>query len=99
MTANITPLSLSGSTAVIGITADNKVYDATTKAALNTSGATLVGIFAGDSVALNTAAAAGTFAGKDVGNGIIVAVSGLSLSGPQGGNYTLTQPTATANIT
>src|SRR5262249_7807274 len=98
--ANITPFGLGGaSTGVTGITANNKVYDATTKATLNTAGATLVGIFAGDTVTLSAAGAAGTFATKEVGNGIPVTVSGLTLAGPQAGNYTLTQPTTTANIT
>jgi len=84
---------------VTGITANNKVYDGTTVAALNTAGAVLVGVIAGDSVTLNTAAAGGTFTDKNVGLGKTVAVSGLTLSGAQAGNYTLTQPTTTASIT
>src|SRR5205807_7564404 len=83
----ITPAPLT----VTGITANNKVYDATTKATLSTSSAALVGVFAGDTVALDTSAATGTFASKDVGNGIAVKVSGLALSGPQAGDYSLSQ--------
>src|SRR5262249_18012140 len=94
-TANITPRALT----VTGITAKDKAYDATTAATLNTSGATLVGVFAGDVVTLNTGAASGTFATKDVGSAISVAVSGLTIGGAQAGDYTLTQPTTTANIT
>jgi hypothetical protein len=94
-TANITPAVLT----VAGVTADDKVYDSSTKATLQTGNATLVGVFAGDTVTLNAAGAAGIFAGKDVGNGITVTISGLALSGAQASNYTLTQPTATANIT
>jgi hypothetical protein len=94
-TANITPAKLT----VTGITASDKVYNATTTAVLNTAGATVSGVLAGDNVTLNAAGAAGAFAGKDVGNGLVVTVTGLTLTGTQAGDYTLTPPTATANIT
>ena len=84
---------------VSGITAANKVYNASTTAALNTSGATLVGVISGDTVNLNTGGATGTFAFQNVGTGITVTVAGLTISGAQAGDYTLTQPTTTANIT
>jgi hypothetical protein len=94
-TANITPAPLT----VAGITANDKVYDATTTASLNTTGASLTGVLSGDTVTLNASGATGTFATKDVGTGIVVAVSGLSLGGAQAGDYVVTQPTTTANIT
>ena len=84
---------------VTGITASDKVYDSTTTATLNTSGAAMVGVVSGDSVTLNTGGAAGIFASKDAGTNITVQVSGLTISGPQAGDYTLTQPTTSANIT
>ncbi len=84
---------------VSGITAANKVYNASTTAALNTSSATLVGVISGDTVNLNTSGATGTFASKNVGNGITVTVAGLTIGGAQAGDYTLTQPATTANIT
>jgi hypothetical protein len=93
-TANITPANLT----VTGITANDKSFDGTTKATLNTAGAALVGVFSGDTVTLNTSAAVGTFASKDIGNDILVTISGLTLGGPQAGDYTLTQPTTTASI-
>src|SRR5438876_4857961 len=40
----------------------------------------------------------GTFASKDVANGVSVAVSGLALSGSAASNYSLTQPTLSADI-
>ena len=79
-TANITPAGLT----VSGITAANKVYNANTTATLNTSGATLVGVFSGDTVTLNTGGATGTFASKDVGTGITVTVAGLTIGGAAG---------------
>ena len=94
-TADITPAPLT----VSGITAANKVYDASTAATLNTSGATLVGVFSGDTVTLNTGSASGTFASQNVGTGITVTVAGLTIVGAQSGNYTLTQPTTAASIT
>jgi hypothetical protein len=95
--ANITARTLT----VSGVTASNKVYDSNLGATLNVGAATLVGVQDGDSVTLNTGTALGTFASKDVGTGINVAVSGLSISGATvtAGDYTLTQPTTSANIT
>ena len=84
-----------------GITAANKQYNASPAATLNTAGATLVGVQGSDSLTLSTAGAAGTFASQNVANGITVQVSGLTVSGAAwtAGDYTLTQPTTTANIT
>ena len=47
---------------------------------------------------LNTSGAKGTFASPNVGTGITVIVSGLMLGGADAVNYTLTEPTTTANI-
>src|SRR5207247_541566 len=94
-TANITTKALT----VTGITANNKVYDGTTNATLNVASAALVGVASGDSVTLNTGSAAGAFANANVGTGKSVTVSGLTLSGVDAANYTLTQPSTTANIT
>jgi filamentous hemagglutinin family protein len=86
---------------VIGITANNKVYDATTAATLSTGNAGLAGLVAGESglVTLNTSTS-GTFSQVDVGNGIAVSTTGFSISGPGASNYSL-QPLTTlhANIT
>ena len=84
---------------VTGITANDKVYDGNTTATLNTSGVTLVGIVPMDVVTLNTAGATGAFTDPDVGTAKTVLVSGFTLSGADAGNYTLIQPTTTANIT
>ncbi|MDP1334927.1 YDG domain-containing protein, partial [Klebsiella pneumoniae] len=48
-TANITPATIS---AITGITAANKVYDATTAATTNISGASITGVLAGDVVSV-----------------------------------------------
>ena len=42
--------------------------------------------------------ATSTFADANAGSGKSVSISGLSLTGSAAGNYSLTQPTATANI-
>ena len=94
-TANITPAMLT----VSGLTANNRVYNATTAASLNVGRAALVGLYSGDTVVLGTSGSSGTFASKDVANNITVTVSGLTISGAQAADYTLTQPTTTANIT
>jgi hypothetical protein len=85
---------------VAGITANNKPYDGTTTATLNTGGAALVGNLDGGSVVLNTAGATGVFVSDgNIGTGKIVQISGQTISGPAASNYTLTQPATTANIT
>ena len=85
---------------VTGITASDKVYDGTTTATIDTSGATFTGIIGSDNVSLVTTGAAGIFETKNVGIGMRVSVNGLSLSGADAGNYVISPLTeATASIT
>ncbi|UEG49375.1 YDG domain-containing protein [Ferruginibacter lapsinanis] len=88
LTANITAATLT----VSGSVAANKVYDGTTTATISTPG-TLSGIQLSDVVSVSST---GTFASATVANNIAVT---LILSGTDAGNYTLTQPGITANIT
>jgi hypothetical protein len=94
-TADITAKSLT----VSGITASNRTYDGGITATLNTGSASLVGMVSGDNVTLVTTGATAACADKNVGTGKNVTVSGLTLSGADAANYSLTQPTTTANIT
>src|SRR3989449_3584537 len=84
---------------VAGITASNKVYDGNTTATLNLGSAALVGVVSGDTVTLNSGSAAGAFASKTTGTAKTVTVSGLTMSGADAANYTLTQPSTSADIT
>ena len=85
---------------VAGVAAENKVYDSTTTATIDTTEATLFGVVNGDNVTLNTTNVSGVFATANSFANIPVTVTGLSLSGPASTNYVLTQPTGlTANIT
>jgi hypothetical protein len=84
---------------VVGITAQNKVYDGTTVATLNLDGAEVVGVVDGDDVTVVVSVAVGAFADAEVGTGKLVTVSGFTLIGADAGKYTLTQPTTTADIT
>jgi len=84
---------------VVGIVAENKVYDGTTVATLNLDGASLVGVVSGDDVLVDAAAVAGAFSDAEVGTNKLVTVSGLTLIGADAAQYTLTQPTTTADIT
>ena len=84
---------------VSGITASNKPYDGTTTATISTNSAALVGVVSGDTVTLNKGSATGVFASKNAGNGVTVNISGLTISGSSASNYSLSQPTVTANIT
>jgi filamentous hemagglutinin family protein len=92
LTANITPATLP----VTGLSAANKVYDASTAATL--SGTPSVTALGSDAVSL-TGTATGTFADKNVGTAKTVATTGVGLSGADAGNYTLVQQALTANIT
>ncbi len=92
--AAISPATLT----VTGVSANDKTYDGTSAAQIKTAGATLIGIFGNDSVSLNASKVVGAFAAANVGKNIAVTVTGLSLSGPQAGDYVLVQPTVTANI-
>ena len=85
-TSTITPALLD----VIGITADNKVYNATTAATL--AGTATVDAFGKDVVSVH-GTGIGTFATKNVGTGIAVAVTGYTLSGANAYDYTIVQPT------
>src|ERR1035437_7308686 len=95
LTSNITPAGLT----VTGVTANNRVYDGTNAATLNTGSLVLAGVMGGDVVTLVSTGATGTFVNKNAGTGKIVSTSGFTLGGTNVGNYTLTQPSTTANIT
>jgi hypothetical protein len=89
----ITPKTLTVSLAV-----NNKVYDATTTATISGT-PTLNGVVGSDNVSISGTPSA-AFADKNVGNGKTVNISGLSLTGPDAANYTLSPSLAvTANIT
>ena len=84
---------------VSGVTAENKVYDGNTDATIDTSSASLVGVIGSEDVGLDKSLAVGAFDTADVGTGKTVTASGFALTGTDAGNYSLTQPTTTANIT
>ena len=88
-------------TAIEGITANNRKYNATTNATLNTSGVSIsfTGAVAGDD--LTVATSTGTFINKNVGDGKRVDITNLSLGGTDAENYILSNTTAvtSANIT
>ena len=75
-------------------TADNKVYDGDTIAALHN--AALSGLVAGDTVDLNNTAT-GAFDNKNAGTGKTV-TGNMNISGTDAGNYLFTQGTTTADI-
>ena len=93
LSANITAAELT----ITGLTADNKVYDGTTTATAS-GAATLSGIIGADDVSIKETGVY-TFANANVADGITVNTSGYTISGADTGNYTLTQPTLSANIT
>jgi autotransporter-associated beta strand protein len=86
---------------VTNVLANNRVYDGTTAATVNFTGAGLDNLVNGDDafVFLVTSDASATFPNKNVGTNKAVTVTGLSIFGDLGTNYFLIQPTTTsANI-
>ena len=71
---------------VAGIAAENKPYDGDAAATLRYDAVTLDGLLSGDRL---TVSAAGVFEDADIGDGKIVFISGLTLGGPDAGNYRL----------
>jgi hypothetical protein len=84
---------------ITGLTADNKVYDGTTLATIDPSGAVLNGVVGSDNVTVDYSGASANFDNRNVGSGKTVTIIGLVLTGADAGNYGLAQPTATADIT
>ena len=80
-----------------GLTAENKVYDGLTTA-IATGTASLSGVVGAELVSLSGTPSF-NFTSATVGTGIPVTTSGYSLSGASASNYTLTQPSLTADIT
>ncbi|QWD21936.1 filamentous hemagglutinin N-terminal domain-containing protein [Polynucleobacter paneuropaeus] len=92
-TVTLTPIALTVSSAV----AANKTYDGTTVATLSSSG--LNGVLAQDTANVALTLSSGSFANKNVGTNITVTAAGsISGSAVAAGDYTLIQPTVTANI-
>ena len=81
-------ISKANITGVTGLTADTKVYDATTSATISNTGAVFAGMVNGD--ALTVGATSANFNDKNAGSGKTVTASGLTLGGTDAGNYQLT---------
>ncbi len=94
VTADITAKELT----ITGLSAQDKQYDGTTSVTLSGT-AVLEGIEGADDVSLNTTLASSVFTDANVGTAKEVSVTGLSLSGVDQSNYTLTIPALSANIT
>jgi filamentous hemagglutinin family protein len=92
LTASIAKASL----AITGVSASDRVYDATVAATL--SGTATVAGLGLDAVGVGGTGAA-AFANKNAGAGKAVTVTGFTLTGADAGNYNVVQPTGlTANI-
>jgi fibronectin-binding autotransporter adhesin len=91
-TADITAKGLT----VSGAVAANKTYDGTTAATLS-NGGSLSGVESGDTVTLGNNST-GTFANATVGSGKTVTTY-MTISGTDSSNYSLSQPSLTADIT
>jgi hypothetical protein len=98
----VTQPTLSGAIArkiltVSGAVVPNKQYDGNIAASI--SGGILMGVVGSENVVLNTGSGTATFVDKSVGTGKAITVTGYAITGTDIGNYTLTQPIVTADIT
>lgn len=82
---------------ISGVSANNKTYDNTTSASLSGT-PSLVGVVGSDVVSV-TGTPTATFAQSFIGTNVAVSVSGYSLTGTSSSNYSITQPSLSANIT
>jgi hypothetical protein len=94
-TSATTTNNITKRTLTIGATGVNKVYDGNVLATVNFTDNRL----AGD--VFNVASTSATFVNKNVGTAKVITVSGLSITGTDSGNYTVTpnSTTTTADIT
>jgi len=95
LTGNITQKTVT----ISGLMGVNKTYTGSTDAVLDKSGVNLVGVVPGSAVTLNAQPAVGTYDTPDVGLAKPVTTSGWLLQGTDAGNYSLTFPATTADIT
>jgi len=86
--ANISKANLN----IAGVVAENKVYDGTLIANLNTTAAQITGKFGSDDVSVGSIT--GTYLTKDVGVNKTIGAGTVILSGVDAGNYNLIQPTS-----
>jgi autotransporter-associated beta strand protein len=91
---NATALTVGPATVTPIVTVNNKVYDGTTNATV--AGRALQGVIGTDDVALDTSDVA-FFASANVGTGISVTVSNLTLTGSVATNYVLSTNVVTTN--
>ena len=89
----VTPKGLT----ISGLTGVNKEFDRSLTGTV-TGSPSLIGVVGSDNVLLGGTPTF-TFVSANAANGITLAASGYTLTGTTAGNYTLTQPTMTANIT
>ena len=94
LTATITAKDIS----LVGLTATNKVYDGNVVAAISNYGA-LSGIVGADDVGVNSSTSVATFTSPDAGTAKFVNVHGLSLTGIDATNYSISDQMTTGDIT
>ena len=92
LSANITAAVLT----ITGLTGNNKVFDGTTTATASGT-PVLSGLVLDDAVVLGGSPVF-TFTSAALGSDVAITTSGYNISGTDSGNYTLTQPTLSANI-
>src|SRR5439155_1168509 len=96
LTADITAKNLT----ISGALGNNKQYDGGTTATVDFSSASLVGVIRSEARRVNSTGYSASFATKTVGTAKAVTVLGVTLSGGDAGNYTVSQPSGlTADIT
>lgn len=82
---------------ISGITAVDKVFDGEKTVEINDSGATVVGVVAGDSLTVDFPAT-GETADANKGNNLAVTYGDITVTGNEKGNYKVVKPDLTVNV-
>ncbi|WP_262965172.1 filamentous hemagglutinin N-terminal domain-containing protein, partial [Methylobacter psychrophilus] len=99
LSANIGNITKATISAVTGITADDKTYNGTTAATLQSGSAGFTGMFTNDVLTV-ASGATGVFSSANANiTPTVVNISGISLDGTDAGNYILSTTTASTNAT
>jgi hypothetical protein len=94
VTVNIAPRPVT----LLGVSAQDRVYDGSTVVAINTGSGSILGTLAGDDLRLLASGVSGSMADKNAGTAKPVAVAGLALGGADAANYTVADSALSVNI-
>ena len=82
---------------LVDLSVSDKTYDGNTSAMISSTGS-ISGLLTGDAVLVDSSAVTAAFANARAGNGKTVNIAGMTLTGSDAGNYSVSNLSTTANI-